>query len=68
MIVATAEKILHAAVDGLVNWADSDDALRAAYPDWFDEPGCTRDTYYQRLSRARARCVSCSGPSSAGMS
>jgi len=53
VIVATAAKILHAAVDGRVNWADSDDVLRAAYPDWFDEPGCTRDTYYQRLSRAR---------------
>jgi hypothetical protein len=53
VIVATAEKILRAAVDGHVNWADCDDAVRAAYPDWFDEPGCTRDTYYQRLSRAR---------------
>jgi DNA-directed RNA polymerase specialized sigma24 family protein len=53
VIVATAEQILHAAADGHVNWADSDDALRAAYPDWFNEPGCTRDTYYQRLSRAR---------------
>jgi DNA-directed RNA polymerase specialized sigma24 family protein len=53
VIVATAAKILYAAGDGHVNWADSDAALRAAYPDWFDEPGCTRDTYYQRLSRAR---------------
>jgi DNA-directed RNA polymerase specialized sigma24 family protein len=53
VIVATAEKILRAAVDGYVNWADCDDAVRAAYPDWFDEPGRTRDTYYQRLSRAR---------------
>ena len=54
VIVATAAKILHAAADGHVNWADSDLALRAAYPGWFEEPGCTRDTYYQRLSRARA--------------
>ena len=53
VIVATAAKILHATVDGHMNWTDSDDALRAAYPDWFDEPGCTRDTNYQRLSRAR---------------
>jgi len=53
VIVATAAKILYAAGDGHVNWADSDLALRAAYPGWFDEPGCTRDTYYQRLSRAR---------------
>jgi DNA-directed RNA polymerase specialized sigma24 family protein len=53
VIVATAARILHAAVDGQVSWTDSDDALRAAYPDWFDEPGCSRDTYYQRLSRAR---------------
>jgi DNA-directed RNA polymerase specialized sigma24 family protein len=53
VIVAAAAKILHAAGDGHVNWADSDMALRTAYPDWFDEPGCTRDTYYQRLSRAR---------------
>ena len=53
VIVATAAKILYAAQDGHVNWADSDTALRATYPDWFDEPGCTRDTYYQRLSRPR---------------
>jgi len=54
VIVATAAKILHAAADGHVNWADSDLALRAAYPGWFEEPGRTRDTCYQRLSRARA--------------
>jgi DNA-directed RNA polymerase specialized sigma24 family protein len=53
VIVATAAQILNAPGDGHVNWADSDMALRAAYPDWFSEPDCTRDTYYQRLSRAR---------------
>ena len=53
VIVATAAEILHAVVHGHVNWANSDMALQAAYPDWFDEPGCTRDTCYQRLSRAR---------------
>ena len=54
VIVATAAKILYTAGDGQVNWADSDMALRAAFPGWFDEPGCKRDTYYQRLSRARS--------------
>jgi len=54
VIVATAAKALYtAAGDGHVNWAGIDLALRAAYPGWFEEPGCTRDTYYQRLSRAR---------------
>jgi DNA-directed RNA polymerase specialized sigma24 family protein len=53
VIVATAAKILYAAGDGHMNWADSDLTLRAAYPNWFNEPGCSRDTYYQRLSRAR---------------
>jgi DNA-directed RNA polymerase specialized sigma24 family protein len=53
VIVAVAERILHAAVDGHVSRADSNTDLQHAYPDWFGEPGCARDTCYQRLSRAR---------------
>jgi DNA-directed RNA polymerase specialized sigma24 family protein len=54
VIVATAEKILQAACDGHVVPADANTALRAVYPEWFDESGCAQDTQYQRLSRARS--------------
>jgi DNA-directed RNA polymerase specialized sigma24 family protein len=53
VIVAAAEEILHAAWDGNVSWADSNMDLRAAYPEWLDEPGCSQNTCHQRLSRAR---------------
>ena len=53
VIVEAADSILGSAGDGHVNWTDSDAALRAAYPDWFSDPSCSRDTRYQRCSRAR---------------
>jgi DNA-directed RNA polymerase specialized sigma24 family protein len=52
-MIAVAEAILHAAVAGDVSWADCNQDLQAAQPDWFDEPGCPQGTLYQRLSRAR---------------
>lgn len=53
VIVSVAEQILYAAASGQVTWADSNIDLQWAYPEWFGEPGCARDTCYQRLSRAR---------------
>ena len=53
VIVAVAEEILRAGCDGQVSSADFDQALGDGCPDWFDEPGCARDTHYQRLSRGR---------------
>jgi hypothetical protein len=53
LIVALAESTLLATLDGLVSSADSDQALLYAFPEWFDDPSCSRDTCYQRYSRAR---------------
>ena len=54
VIVAVAELVLLAIVAGDVSDADSNQALRAAYPQWFGEPGCADNTCHQRFSRARA--------------
>jgi hypothetical protein len=53
MIVSVAERMLHAVASAQVTGADSNLELQRAYPEWFGEPGCTRDASYQRLSRAR---------------
>jgi DNA-directed RNA polymerase specialized sigma24 family protein len=53
VIVAAAEDIVREAADGAVSWADCDFALLSAYPEWFDQPGSARHTYYQRFTRAR---------------
>jgi DNA-directed RNA polymerase specialized sigma24 family protein len=53
VIATTAEEILRAALAGSVSWADCNTALRAAYPEWFGEPGCKQNTVDRRLSRAR---------------
>jgi DNA-directed RNA polymerase specialized sigma24 family protein len=53
VIVSVAGWILRAAADGHVSWADSNMDFQRTYPEWFGEPGCTRDTCHQRLSRAR---------------
>jgi hypothetical protein len=52
-IVAAAEAILRSLVAGSVSSADCNEALQAALPGWFDEPGCSEHNRYQRLSRAR---------------
>lgn len=54
VILAAAEQLLRACLDGDHSQADSHEALRAAYPGWFAEPGCRPNTYDQRFSRARA--------------
>jgi DNA-directed RNA polymerase specialized sigma24 family protein len=53
VIVAVTEQLLCAAASSCVSWADSNEALQAAYPAWLDEDGCDLATIYQRLSRAR---------------
>ena len=53
MIVAVTEQLLGAAASSGISWADSNQALQAAYPAWLDEDGCDLATIYQRLSRAR---------------
>jgi DNA-directed RNA polymerase specialized sigma24 family protein len=54
VIVTIAQLVLLAIVTGDVSDADSNPALRAAYPQWFAEPGCAENTCHQRFSRARA--------------
>lgn len=53
VIYAAAEQILRAGIDGEPSEADSNDAFRASYPEYFDAPGAARNTSHQRLSRAR---------------
>jgi hypothetical protein len=54
VIIATAVQLLRSIFEQNVSEADSDDALRAAYPEWFAAEGATTSNLYQRLSRARA--------------
>lgn len=49
----TAEHILRTAVDGNVSWDDCNEALQAAIPDWFGQPGSAENTCHKHLSRAR---------------
>ncbi len=53
LIVETAEHILRAALDGNISWADCNEALQAAIPDWFGQPGSAENTCHKHLSRAR---------------
>jgi hypothetical protein len=53
LIAQTAEHILRTAQDGSVSWADCNETLQAALPDWFGQPGCAGNTSHKHLSRAR---------------
>ncbi len=53
LIIQTAEYILCAVLDGHVSWADCNQTLQAALPDWFGRPGSAGNTSHQHLSRAR---------------
>jgi hypothetical protein len=53
LIVRTAEHILRTALAGNVSWADCNEALQAALPDWFGQPGSAENTCHKHLSRAR---------------
>lgn len=53
LIIQTAGHILRAALDGTVSWADCNQTLQAALPDWFGQPGSAENTCHKHLSRAR---------------
>ncbi len=53
MIAVAAEQVLRDAIDGVSGESDSNDAFRAAYPEYFDQPGATPNTLHQRFRRAR---------------
>lgn len=52
-IARSARVIFALLVEGYVTAMDWNAILKAAYPQWCDEPGLARDTRDQRLSRAR---------------
>ena len=54
MIVTVAERVLRTIITGDISDADYNAALRAAYRDWFAEPGCNDNACHQRFRRARA--------------
>jgi DNA-directed RNA polymerase specialized sigma24 family protein len=54
VIVAVAEQVFRAILDGDVSQADTNEALRAAYPEWFGQKGRADNNAHQRFSRARA--------------
>ena len=53
LIVQTAEHIMRTALDGNVSWADCNETLQAALPDWFGQAGSAENTSHKHLSRAR---------------
>ena len=53
LITQTAEHILRSAIDGNVSWADCNETLQAALPDWFGQPGRAENIGHKHLSRAR---------------
>jgi hypothetical protein len=53
LVTAVAEQVLRAVLDGSISQADSDEALQAAFPEWFGQPGGAANTCHQHLSRAR---------------
>lgn len=53
VIYAAAEQILRDGVTGEPSEADANDAFRASYPEYFDQPGASPNTCHQRFHRAR---------------
>jgi hypothetical protein len=53
LIVSIAEQVLRAAIEGDSCAADSNDALRAAYPQWFGPKAGAANNSHQRFVRAR---------------
>ncbi len=54
VIYRTAEQVLRDGINGEPSKADANAALRAAYPEYFDQPGASPGTCHQRFCRARA--------------
>jgi DNA-directed RNA polymerase specialized sigma24 family protein len=53
VIYAAAEQVLRDAIDAEPSDADSNAALRAIYPEYFNQSGASPNTSHQRLRRAR---------------
>jgi DNA-directed RNA polymerase specialized sigma24 family protein len=53
VIYAAAEQVLRDAIDAEPSDADSNAALRAAYPEYFSQPGAAPNLCHQRFRRAR---------------
>lgn len=53
VIYKAAGQVLWDGIMGDASDADSNDAFRAAYPQWFSPADCAADTLYQRFRRAR---------------
>jgi len=53
VIVTAAELILRDAIDGQLSEADSNNAFRTTYPEYFDQPGAAANLCHQRFRRAR---------------
>lgn len=54
VVYAAAEQILRDLISGESSEADSNEAFRASYPEYFDQPGAAPNTRHQRLLRVRA--------------
>jgi DNA-directed RNA polymerase specialized sigma24 family protein len=53
VICDAAEQVLRDGINGEPSEADTNDGLRAAYPEYFDQPGAAPNTLHQRFRRAR---------------
>lgn len=53
VIYVGAEQVLRDGINAEPSDADTDEGLRAAYPEYFGQPGCLPNTLYQRFHRAR---------------
>jgi len=54
VIRAVADQVLRDGIRGEAGEADTNDAFRAAYPEYFNQPGVSPNTCHQRLVRARS--------------
>lgn len=53
VLVTVAEHVLCRVITTDISDADYNASLRAAYLEWFDEPGCAENTRHKRFERAR---------------
>jgi hypothetical protein len=53
LIYNAADQVLRDSINGEPSDADSSDALRAAYSEYFAQPGASADLLHQRFRRAR---------------
>jgi hypothetical protein len=53
VVCDAAGQVLHDGINGESSLADTNPALRAAYPEYFDQPDVSPNTLHQRFRRAR---------------